>query len=84
MTTNLFFRDPYILDFLDLKDTYSEKDLENAIRLFVTLVLFRETDKENKIKLNRKNVFDYLKQPDFWKNEVYKNEKFLENLDKLK
>jgi len=31
MTTNLFFRDPYILDFLDLKDTYSEKDLENAI-----------------------------------------------------
>jgi len=31
MTTNMFFRDPYILDFLDLKDTYSEKDLENAI-----------------------------------------------------
>ena len=31
MTTNLFFRDPYILDFLDLKDTYNEKDLENAI-----------------------------------------------------
>lgn len=31
MTTNLFFRDPYILDFLDLKDTYSEKDLESAI-----------------------------------------------------
>ncbi len=31
MTTDLFFRDPYILDFLDLKDAYSEKDLENAI-----------------------------------------------------
>ena len=31
MTTELFFRDPYILDFLDLKDTYSENDLENAI-----------------------------------------------------
>lgn len=31
MTTNLFFRDPYILDFLDLKDTYHEKDVENAI-----------------------------------------------------
>lgn len=31
MTTDLFFRDPYILDFLDLKDTYCEKDLENAI-----------------------------------------------------
>lgn len=31
MTTDLFFRDPYILDFLELKDTYSEKDFENAI-----------------------------------------------------
>lgn len=31
MTTELFFRDPYILDFLDLKDTYNESDLENAI-----------------------------------------------------
>jgi len=27
----LFFRDPYFLDFLGLKDTYSEKDLETAI-----------------------------------------------------
>ena len=31
MTPELFFRDPYILDFLELKDTYSEKDLESAI-----------------------------------------------------
>jgi len=31
MTTDLFFRDPYNLDFLNLKDTYSEKDLESAI-----------------------------------------------------
>lgn len=31
MTRELFFRDPYILDFLDLKDTYNESDLENAI-----------------------------------------------------
>ena len=28
---DLVFRDPYLLDFLDLKDTYSEKDLETAI-----------------------------------------------------
>lgn len=28
---DLFLRDPYVLDFLDLKDTYSEKDLESAI-----------------------------------------------------
>ena len=31
MTPDLVFRDPYILDFLGLKDTYSEKDLETAI-----------------------------------------------------
>jgi len=31
MSTDLFFRDPYVLDFLELRDTYSEKDLESAI-----------------------------------------------------
>ena len=31
LTPDLVFRDPYFLDFLDLKDTYSEKDLESAI-----------------------------------------------------
>ena len=31
MSLDLFFKDPYMLDFLNLKDTYSEKDLENAI-----------------------------------------------------
>jgi predicted nuclease of restriction endonuclease-like (RecB) superfamily len=31
LTTELVFRDPYILDFLGLKDCYLEKDLENAI-----------------------------------------------------
>lgn len=31
LNTDLVFRDPYLLDFLGLKDTYSEKDLENAI-----------------------------------------------------
>ncbi len=31
MTPDLVFRDPYILDFLNLKDSYSEKDLETAI-----------------------------------------------------
>ncbi|HEX5152778.1 MAG TPA: PDDEXK nuclease domain-containing protein [Parafilimonas sp.] len=31
VTTDLVFRDPYILDFLGLQDTYSESDLEAAI-----------------------------------------------------
>jgi predicted nuclease of restriction endonuclease-like (RecB) superfamily len=31
LTPDLVFRDPYVLDFLQLQDTYSEKDLEAAI-----------------------------------------------------
>jgi predicted nuclease of restriction endonuclease-like (RecB) superfamily len=31
ISPDLVFRDPYFLDFLGLKDTYSEKDLENSI-----------------------------------------------------
>jgi predicted nuclease of restriction endonuclease-like (RecB) superfamily len=31
MSEGLFLKDPYILDFLELSDTYNEKDLESAI-----------------------------------------------------
>jgi predicted nuclease of restriction endonuclease-like (RecB) superfamily len=31
LTPDLVFRDPYLLDFLGLKDSYAEKDLETAI-----------------------------------------------------
>ena len=31
MTPALVFRDPYLLDFLELRDTYSERDLETSI-----------------------------------------------------
>ena len=31
MTPDLVFRDPYVLDFLGLKDTFSERDIETAI-----------------------------------------------------
>lgn len=31
ISTDLVFRDPYVLDFLGLNDTYSEKDLETSI-----------------------------------------------------
>lgn len=31
MSPDIVFRDPYIIDFLNLKDTYNEKDLESAI-----------------------------------------------------
>lgn len=31
LSPDLVFKDPYFLDFLGLKDTYSENDLESAI-----------------------------------------------------
>jgi len=31
LTPDLVFRDPYFLDFVNLKDSYSEKSLEDAI-----------------------------------------------------
>jgi predicted nuclease of restriction endonuclease-like (RecB) superfamily len=31
ISPDIYFRDPYLLDFLGLKDTFSEKDLETAI-----------------------------------------------------
>src|SRR5204862_4705559 len=31
LTPDLVFQDPYLLDFLGLRDTYSEKDLESAL-----------------------------------------------------
>ena len=31
ISTQIYFRDPYVLDCLGLQDTYNEKDLENAI-----------------------------------------------------
>ena len=67
------------------KQTFISKDeLENAIKLFITLVLFREKDKINKIKLNKQNIVNYLNCSDLWKNEIYEDDKFKENLDKLR
>jgi predicted nuclease of restriction endonuclease-like (RecB) superfamily len=54
----LVFRDPYMLDFLDLADTYSEKDLESAIlreieRFLLELgVGFAFVDRQKRITLD--------------------------------
>ena len=52
--------------------------------MFISLVLFGEKDKENKIKENKKNIFNYLNAEDLWSREVYKDPKFIEELNKLK
>ena len=62
----------------------SKEDLENAIQIFISLVLFREKDKDLKIKSNRKNLIDYLKSPDLWNNNKYKDHRFNDCLNDLK
>ena len=70
--------------FNDESSLFKWEEFISAIRLFITLVLFREQDKENKIKSNRKNIVNYLKAPDLWDKKKYNDEKFIENLNRLK
>ena len=66
------------------KSLISKDDFESAISLFMILVLFREEDKENKIKYNHKNIVNYLKSPDLWDKNIYYDKRFNENLFELK
>ena len=62
----------------------TKKDFAFAIQMFMALVLFREKDKSNKIKMNTHNIVNYLQAPDFWKNQIYKKEKFKKGLYELR
>ena len=62
----------------------TKDDFESAIRLFMTLVLFREEDKGNKIKSNPKNIVNYLKAKDLWDKNIYNDDKFIDNLNEFK
>ena len=63
-----------------------KESLANAIRLFISLVLYREKeeDKDKKIKTNRKNIADYLNVKDLWDIQIYNDIKFKKSLDKIK
>ena len=58
--------------------------LATALRLFITIVLYREKDKENKIKQNNKNIVEYLNKKDLWKNINIKDDTFNKNLIEIK
>ena len=69
------------------KDIIIKKEsLASAIRLFISLVLYREQekDKDKKIKFNKKNIVDYLKGEDLWETRIYKNSEFEKNLGNIK
>lgn len=71
LTPDLIFRDPYLLDFLRLKDTYSEKEIETAI--LRKLEQFLLALRDHLLRLRRRaatvalklsvirSLFDYLK-----------------------
>ena len=62
----------------------SKLDLAYAIRLFISLVLFTEEEK-NKIKTNTNNIIKYLTAPDLWKKDIYDDtDNFNRNLNELK
>ena len=74
-----------IRDYFNVNHLISQKALANAIRLFITLVLFLEEDKENKIRNNCNNIINYLYEKDLWEKDIYNNEKeFIKNLNELK
>ena len=73
-----------INDYYQKTHLISKKDFAYAIRLFTTLILFLEEDKENKIKYNRNNLVNYLRSSDLWKSDIYDNEDFNKNLNELK
>ena len=62
----------------------SKQDLAFALRLFMSLVLFPEEDKENKIKKNNNNVINYFKSADLWPKDKYINSDFDKILNDLK
>ena len=66
------------------KKIINKDNLLSVIKWFIALVLFREDDKKNKIKLNKKNIINHLVQEDLWNKEIYKDENFNKDLNNLK
>ena len=71
-----------INNYYNQKDPISKKDISYALRLFSTLVLFEEENKEEKIKSNSNNFASYLKEQDLWTKDIYDN--INKNLNELK
>ena len=71
-----------VIDYNEKGHLISKKDFATAIRLFTTLVLFLEKDKE-KIKSNRNNLVNYLRASDLWNYDINSID-FNKNLNELK
>ena len=72
-TINNYFNETHIIN---------RKDIAYATRIFITLVLFQEEKKKDKIMNNHNNIINYLKSVDLWKSDI-NNDKFNIELNKL-
>ena len=72
-------------EFFNNNQDIKKEDLASAIRIFITLILYRENEKDKKIKSNKKNICDYLKNKDLWDSSLYNDiKKFENNLSKIR
>ena len=60
------------------------KEFRNAIRLLVSLFLYKEKEKEQKIKNNSNNIVNYLNIKDVWIDILTNKNEFKEELKEIK
>ena len=74
----------------EINDYFNEKHIITkyifaySIRLFISLFLSQEKNKENKIQKNLNNIINYIDIPDLWKANIYNTKEFREELRKIK
>ena len=68
----------------DKEKIINKKNLANALRLFICLVLKKKKDKNKKIKESKKNLIDYLNIEDLWEKQIFSSDKFNKDLNDLK
>ena len=62
-----------------------KESLARAIRIFISLVLYREDEKnkDKRIKFNKRNIVDYLKSEDLWESNIYRANSFRKELEEI-
>ena len=60
------------------------KEFKNAIRLLISLFLYKEKEKNQKIKNNQNNVVNYLNIKDIWIDIITSKNEFKEELREIK
>ena len=62
-----------------------KESLARAIRIFISLVLYREDEKnkDKRIKFNKRNIVDYLKSEDLWERDIYRTDSFGKELEEI-